>query len=387
MGFASVNEIAARLQQAREDYYNGTPSMSDAAYDRLEDRLREMLPNHPLLQQVGAKPLAGGGWPKVKHTIPMGSLNKAQDISDLINWHTGVGSPNGTDALIATDKLDGISVSLHYSNGKLAQALTRGDGDVGEDITRNVLLMQGFPRTLPATYEDFADETTPAMPADVWVRGEIICTLSDFATYFKGESNPRNTASGTAKRQSDPSKCKHLTVVAYQFLPHGVGLGTKEAELQALREMGFATPNWLTFVNLYEVNTYYKDYIDTVRAQLDYLIDGLVVEVNDSTLREMHGDLNGRPKAAVAFKFPHDSKQTVLRDIVWQVGKSGRITPVAEFDTIELGGRKITRASLAGVRQVQHLRLFQGCDVLVSLRNDVIPRVEANLDEGITNDI
>lgn len=394
MGFANINEIAARLQAAREAYYNGAPVMSDAAYDRLEDRLREMAPTHPLLQQVGAKPLVGGGWPKVRHTIPMGSLNKAQDAADLANWHANCRSISGVDALIVTDKLDGISVSLHYRNGALAQALTRGDGVEGEDITRNVRMMMGFPLSLPATYEDFADERAEATPADVWVRGEIVCRLSDFNTFFKGESNPRNTASGTAKRQSDAAKCKHLTVVAYQFLPNGVALGNKEAELQALREMGFATPNWGTYANLAEVESCYQDYIATVRDSLDYLIDGLVVEVNDNNLHAMLGELNGRPKAAIAYKFPHDSKQTTLRDIVWQVGKSGRITPVAEFDTVNLAGANVSRASLHNISNIRELagagnqfNLAKGDQILVSRRNDVIPYVESVLTPSDKGDI
>lgn len=390
MTAAMIESIATRLQEASAAYYNGTPTMTDAEYDALEGLLRGFDPNHEVLKKVGASVAPSSGWAKVRHTIPMGSLNKAQDANDLVDWHDGVGCIAGTDALIVTDKCDGISISLHYHNGKLVQAATRGDGDEGEDITRNVLLMQGFPTTLPSSYEDFAEETTMMTPADVWVRGEVICTLSDFAQYFKGDSNPRNTASGTAKRQSDNAKCKHLTILAYQFLPNGAALGTKEAELQALREMGFATPNWQTFSNLPQVVDYYQDYTNSVRDQLDYLIDGLVVEVNDGALREMHGDLNGRPKAAVAFKFPHDSKQTTLRGIVWQVGRSGRITPVAEFDTVSLAGANVSRASLHNLSYIADLagkaQLAKGDLILVSRRNDVIPYVESLVAPNLTGD-
>lgn len=379
----NIDLLVDRLQLARDAYYNGTPIMTDEVYDLLEDELRALAPNHPLLKRVGANVPASSGWAKVAHKIPMGSLNKAQTTLDLAQWHRDCGGIRGHNALIATDKLDGISVSFWYFKGRLSRAITRGDGDVGEDITRNVMLMKGCPHDLLPTYDDTTEGCRVQIPEDVWVRGEIVVTKTDFDAHFKGESNPRNTASGTAKRQSNASMCRHLTVISYQFLPNGVPLATKEAELQALADMGFDIPNWKVFNDLDDINVYYQRYVNYARGLLDYQIDGLVVEVNDAGLREMLGDLNGRPKAAIAFKFPHESKRTFLRGIVWQVGKSGRITPVAEFDPVNLGGVKVERASLHTVRNVQDLRLFKGCQVLVSRRNDCIPYLEANLDEPL----
>jgi DNA ligase (NAD+) len=378
-----IDSLAQRIQTARDAYYNGIPLMEDSVYDALEDELRRLDPAHALFTVVGAA-VQSGGWVKARHTIAMTSLNKAQTHDDFKGWHEDCGSVSGVDALIATDKCDGISIELTYKGRKLVQAVTRGDGEVGEDITRNVKLMQGIHHELPDSYEDFAEEGTVAMPDEVYIRGEIVVLLSDFATYFKGESNARNTASGTAKRQSDASKCKHLTILCYQFLPNGVPLATKEAELQALREMQFATPNWSTFASLDAAKSYYEEYNTTTRAQLDYLIDGIVFELNDSALREMLGELNGRPKAAVAFKFPSESATTTLQNIAWQVGKSGRITPVAEFDTVSLAGANVSRASLHNVGNLTDLAdqigqqyLKAGDTILVSRRNDVIPFVES----------
>ena len=363
MSTPQIQALYDRIQAANKAYRNGTPIMTDAAYDALEDQLRKLDPNHPHFQTVGAAPLAGGGWPKVRHSIPMGSLNKAQTGDDLKSWWPG-------RPVCVTHKLDGISVSLRYVDGKLTQALTRGDGDVGEDITRNVLLMQGAVKQIPTK-------------GTVYVRGEIICRKSDFKVHFQGESNPRNTAAGTAKRQSDPDKCKYLTVVAYQYLPEGVAPNTKQTEINNLISLGFETPSAYWAGSPTEVMAVYDDYIATKRDALDYEIDGLVIDVDNRDAREALGDLNSRPRGSVAFKFPHDQKVTNLRAVRWQVGSSGRVTPVAEFDEIILGGAKVKQASLHTVDRVLGLKLWEGCSIMVSRRNDVIPMVEMNLSDNI----
>lgn len=365
MSTPQIQALYDRIQAANIAYRNSAPIMSDAAYDALEDQLRALDPNHPHFAAIGAAPLAGGGWPKVRHSIPMTSLNKAQTSDDLKSWWPGKPS-------IITHKLDGISIDLRYEKRRLTQALTRGDGDVGEDITRNVLLMQGVVKQLP-----------PNLPDLVFVRGEIVCLKSDFAVHFQGESNPRNTAAGTAKRQSDPDKCKHLTVVAYQYLRDGVPLPSKAIELGDLASHGFIVPAYYPANTLAQVQAVYDEYVATKRDLLDYEIDGLVIDVDDRDAREALGDLNSRPRGAVAFKFPHDQKPSILRAIRWQVGKSGRITPVADFDEVVLGGAKVKQASLHTVDRVQGLKLWKGCSIMVSRRNDVIPMVEMNLSDNI----
>lgn len=371
--------LASRIEAARRTYYNQTGELvlTDAAFDALEDELRRLDPNHPVLVKVGAP--SGGAWPKATHRVPMTSLNKAQVNADLTGWAASCGTvPSG---YVVMDKLDGLSVSLCYEQRRLVQALTRGDGTTGEDITRNVLLMQGAVRMLPATLPD----GTPT-PDVVYVRGEMVVLKSDFAKHFVGESNPRNTASGTSKRQTGHEKCAYLTVIAYRLLLDGVGRDT-EVELTTLTKMGFKVPRWAKCADMAAVEAIYQSYVATVRDSLDYVIDGLVVEVNDYKAREALGDLGGRPKAAVAYKFMAPQRVTRLLNIDWQVGHSGRVTPVAVFEPVDFDGTKVERASLAGSRQVEHLKLFAGCQILVSRRNDVIPRVEANVSGGIENDI
>lgn len=380
----AIQTLVAKLTKARENYYNLKPGetaeISDAAFDALEDELRRLDPTNDFFKQLGAPAPVNGGWPKIQHTIPMTSLNKVQAKADLLNWIRGLGVQVFlAPAFTIMDKLDGMSLNLRYETRKLVQGATRGDGIIGEDITRNVLLMQGTVKVLPVTINGIT-------PKVVNVRGEVVCKRSDFTAHFPNESNPRNTAAGTAKRQSNPEKAKHLTFIAYQLLLDGAPLPSKELELTTLKALGFQTPRWSTAQSGVEIEKTYQDYIDSIRAGLDYDIDGLVVEVNDAGVRENLGDLNGRPRGATAFKFPHEQKETILRAIRWQVGNSGRITPVAEFDEVVLAGAKVTQASLHNISNITTLAaelnrtaLAVGDKVLVSRRNDVIPFVEALL--------
>ena len=362
------------LTKYDDAYYNGTPLVPDSVYDPLRDELVRLDPSNAYFSKVGAP--VNGAWPKVRHAIPMTSLNKAQNNGELVTWGKSVGK----GPRIAMDKLDGLSVALKYFRRKLVQALTRGDGITGEDITRNVLLMQGAIKMLPATIP--SGHGAVPTPDTVYIRGEIVCKKSDFKLHFPGESNPRNTASGTAKRQSNHQAAAHLTIITYQFLPDGVVLPGKSHELHALNGMGFNVPRWTTCLDENEIETHYQEYVAKTRLSLDYEIDGLVIDVADTATREALGDLNNRPKGSIAYKFPHESKQTTIRAIRWQVGNSGRITPVAEFDEVLLMGARVTQASLHTADRVKKLRLFKDCSILVSRRNDVIPMVEANISEG-----
>jgi len=367
-----IKTLADRIQAAKDAYYGpGQPIMSDAEYDALEDELRRLDPNHPVLAKVGAAP--SSGWVKVKHEIPMGSLNKVQAEPDMLKWAQGTSSKG----FVVMDKLDGASLSLHYSHGSLTRAVTRGDGITGEEVTPNAALIRGVVKRLPPSLAS----------VEVDIRGEVMAFKHDFAQFFPGESNPRNTASGTLRRQTGNHFCRHLSFVAYDLYVGNRQSPSKTQELQSLRDAGFLLPRWAKASSSTEMEAIYQAYLGGVRDSLDYEIDGLVLAVDDLAEREVLGVTNLRPKGAAAYKFPHPEKPTVLRDIEWQVGASGRLTPVAIFDEVALAGVQVKRASLAGVRQLKHLRLFRGCRILVSRRNEVIPRVEANLDLDIENDL
>jgi DNA ligase (NAD+) len=166
----------------------------------------------------------------------------------------------------------------------------------------------------------------------------------------------------------------------YQVLPDAHPPISKLTELELVRRMGFTTPFFTSLNGTDQIEDVYQQYIESSRENLDYDIDGLVVEVNLTSQAEALGMLNNRPKGAIAYKFPHAMADTILRDVLWQVGNTGRITPVAIFDPVVLDGAKITRASLANSRRFSDLRLTRGCRIRVSRRNQVIPYVESNLD-------
>lgn len=368
-----IDQIVDRLKHARRVYYSGgQPIMSDAQYDSLEDRLRDLDPDNSFFRAVGFG--ATDAFEKVAHTVPMGSLSKVQTQDEFREWVTSVNTKHG---LVITEKLDGISVSLRYENGKLVRAATRGDGQVGEDITRNVAKMKGVKPVL-------------ALPFSGHIRGEIILRKSDWKEHFPSYINPRNAASGIAKRL-DGEGSEHLTVMCYQAIPDSSWRQyyvNKDDELDELQRLGLLTMWWsLSPISL--VMYHYDRYISAAREECDYDIDGLVIELRSTLDSQAEGEHDHRPQGARAFKFPHDEAVTTLRAVDWQVGKSGRITPVAKFDTVYLAGANISQATLNNVVYIQTdlggLRI--GDQVTVSRRNDVIPCVEGVVLEGEGPDV
>ena len=373
---ARIAALAELLGRYKDAYYNGTPLVSDAAYDQLEDELRALDPKHALLASVGApvparaRSRAAGAavseWEKAQHKIPMGSLNKAVDEAEFHAWvarceeHAAREKlPKVQGDLFVTEKLDGISLEVIYEDGVLTEAITRGDGQVGERITANVVRMKGV---LPRLKERL----------NISVRGEIILKLSDMKRSFPNASNARNMASGTAKR-FDGAGCEHLTVLFYDL--EGEDAAHEVQKFARLQQLGFETPN-LYPTDLAGALQLYQQYAASKRAALDYEIDGLVIRCNPVRTQALLGELGGRPRAAVALKFASQTKVTRLNRIVWDTGDSGRVTPIAEFDMVWIGGAHLERASLHNISNVKALGISEGDEILVSRRNDVIPQVE-----------
>lgn len=363
-----IDQIVDRLKHARRVYYSGgNPIMTDAQYDSLEDRLRDLDPDNAFFRAVGFA--ATDAFEKVTHTVPMTSLNKVQTEEELQDWLRSVNLSSG---LFISEKLDGISVSLRYDRGRLVRAATRGDGQVGEDITRNVIKMRGVQAQLPLSYTGH-------------IRGEIVLTKSAWREYFPEYINPRNAAAGIAKRL-DGTGSEHLTVMCYQSIPDPTWRAyypNKDDELDEIQRLGFLTPWWsLSPADL--VMYHYNRYLDSARAALDYDIDGLVIELRSYLVMQDLGLTDHRPQGARAFKFPHDEAVTTLRAIDLQVGVTGRITPVAKFDTVYLAGANISQATLNNMVYILvdlgGLRI--GDQITVSRRNDVIPCVEGVVMQG-----
>jgi DNA ligase (NAD+) len=384
-----VAELVTRLEAYRASYYAGTATVSDEIYDALEDELRALAPAHPALARVGT-PAVSESWAKAQHEIPMGSLNKVTDAAEFGDWLARCDAllakqdaPSIASSLFVTEKLDGISIELIYRDGVFSDGITRGDGHVGEQITANVTRMRGVPSRI-------ADH------GRISVRGEIIVRSSDMRAHFPDYANARNAAAGTSRRL-DGQGSQHLTVVCYDMAreagmwvdgmrPDGMrpagASGNTAAEpateidkMQRLSNLGFATPNSFRG-DADAVLGIYQRYSQELRAALDYEIDGLVVRADSLDAQALLGDVNRRPRGAVAFKFASPSKISTVVEIRWDTGPSGRVTPVAIVEPVELAGATVRRASLHNVAHVRSLGIAVGDEVLVSRRNDVIPYVE-----------
>jgi DNA ligase (NAD+) len=362
---ARIAELAKLLRKYKDAYYNGTPLVSDAAYDALEDELRALDPSHEVIASVGA-PTKVTAWEKARHAIPMGSLNKAVSEEEFRQWADRCNElgkkqklKDITGDLFVTEKLDGLSLAVTYDGGKLVDAITRGDGQIGERILSNARRMKGVPHALKGKHS-------------LTVRGEIILKLSDMKKAFPDAANPRNQASGTSKRL-DGQGCEHLTVLFYDL--DGIDHDTEDKKFEILQELGLLVPNFKA-CDLDGALAWHKDYSKTKRAKLDYEIDGLVIRANDAHVQHMLGELNNRPRAAIAFKFASQAKVTTLLDIVWETGASGRVSPVAIVKPVVLAGATVQRASLHNAGMIAELDIGIGDEILVSRRNDVIPYVE-----------
>ena len=352
---SKTKELVDKIVKARHDYYNGEPTVSDIIFDAWVDELSKLDPNHTAITSVGAPVVSE--WKKASHFVPMGSLNKVNTESEFRSWAKDCSLSSG---IFFTEKLDGVSINTIWENGKFVQAITRGDGSVGEDITVNVARMKGVPKHINKSFSGS-------------VRGEIILLKSDNKQYFPEYANPRNAASGIAKRL-DGIGTEHLTIMMYTV--NGKDFDTENNQMDWLGKEGFIIPAFSVHKNIDEAINHYNKYQNSVRDSLDYDIDGVVIRVNNMTDQFALGDKNHRPKGAIAFKFEAPSAISRIIRFVDQVGNTGAITPVAEFDEVNLLGAKVKRASCYNYSYIKELGIDVGSEVLIIRANDVIPRIE-----------
>jgi DNA ligase (NAD+) len=349
------------LISASDSYYNKSESiLTDEEFDILKAEFKSLFPNDPLNTTIGA-PVDNSHWEKAEHDILMTSLNKCNEVSEFLKWV----NITKVDELVITTKLDGISLNLKYVNGKLEQAITRGDGIYGEVITRNVIKMKNVKKSIG----NFTGN----------LRGEIVLKQKDFESLNKklsnsGEklmSNPRNAANGIAKRL-DSTDSEYLTVLYY----FTTGDFKTEAEkFKYIENLGLETAYW-KLVNIDGAVKVYKEFEDHKRAESEVDIDGMVISVNNLEIQKKLGLINDNPKYSIAWKFKAMFAKTKLIDISWQPGNQQILTPVAIFETVRLGA-DISRASLCNVDMFITMNLAKGDEILVSRRNDVIPKVES----------
>lgn len=349
-----IKELELKIKEASDAYYNSDqPLISDEEFDALVDELRELNPDHPALKSVGAplnSPLS-----KVSHVIPMGSLFKINTEDEFRKWSESRGSD-----YVVQEKLDGLSVELVYEKGRFIQAITRGDGFVGEDITHNIRLVPTVPKKLPK-------------PITCNVRGEIILLKSELKS-ITGYVNCRNAASGMSRTKDPNEYASKLTVFAFDLVSTQFKGSQELHKLKALKALGFYVVKFKRCD--VEQAVKYREYYVGLRESLDHEIDGLVVKINDIKEQESLGVVDNRPKGQVAWKFAAESRRTFVKDITWEVGLTGRITPVAWLEPVPISGVTVTKATIHNVSRVEDLGVGIGSEVLVSRRGDVIPQIE-----------
>lgn len=359
--------LASQLRAFSAAYYDGNPSISDSEFDALVDKLRSLDPNNSFLKEVGA-PVATSVWPKRKHSTLMGSLAKVNTKEEFLHWAKDKG-----DNLFLTEKADGSTVVASYKSGKLVAITTRGDGTEGEDITPNGIQLQNVKQQLP-------------IPFTGELRGEAMMLLSTYTNVFEplGYRNARNGATGKLRDQKDSGLLKHLEVKWFDVIPTGESdLKTELDKFGFLEECGLQTiARAFSTCTAEQIWERFQEYVDSKRATLDYEIDGLVVKVNDISQQESLGIVSGRPKGALALKFPSVGRETTLLDVIWQRGKTGRFTPVAILSPVNVAGVTIERASLHNMDQIGRLGIAIGDTVLVQRNNDVIPQVVKLIHKG-----
>ena len=367
--------LTQEVNKHNKNYYvYDNPTISDAEYDKLYDELLALekelnfsLPDSPT-SRVGDDVLSK--FEKRKHEFPLYSLNKVKDYSDLGKWITDMQNDSGRHDLDFSleYKYDGLKVVLEYDGGRYKTATTRGNGKIGEDVTLQVKTIRSVPMNIP-------------FKKRLIVQGECMMTNKAFEEYNKTADiplkNPRNGVAG-AVRNLDP---KETAKRKLDFFCYDISF-VEDYEIKSQKDMhdfivdqGFLTGDYFKIIkNLKQAEDEIAK-IDKTKDHLDVMIDGMVLKVNDSTIREDIGYTNKFPKWAIAYKFKPVELSTILKDVVWQVGRTGKITPIAMLDPIELSGATVSRATLNNTQDIERKQISINSRVFVRRSNEVIPEV------------
>jgi DNA ligase (NAD+) len=375
---ARMKELASQVLEHRRRYYVlDAPIVSDSEYDALERELRDLEAEFPLLadpnsptQRVGAPPLES--FVKARHRTPMLSLDNAYSENELREWEARVrkGLSGTIPRLAAELKVDGLSLSLRYDRGNLVEAITRGDGETGEVATENAKTISDIPLVLPET-----------APGSLEVRGEVFLSRRRWEELnqqrdARGEArfaNPRNAASGTMKLLDS----RIVAERRLQFLPwQTLGASDHTKAMDQLSQWGFSPMPAKMEGDLEAVLAFIEAQREA-RLRLPFDTDGVVIKVVDLALQEQLGATDRVPRWSIAFKYPAMQATTRVQGITWQVGRSGKLTPVAELEPVEVAGSIVRRATLHNADELERLGVRAGCRVFIEKGGDVIPKIVA----------
>ena len=390
-------KIEALREQVRHHeylyYVLDAPEISDADFDRLMNELKTLETNHPSLvtpdsptQRVGGKPREG--LLKAPHSSPMLSLDNTYNEEDLRNWERRIHELTGSNDIqyVCELKLDGMSLALHYEDGKLVRGITRGDGSIGEDVTLNVRTVRSIPLSISKEKLKKA-----GLPPDFEVRGEMVMPTASFKKMNeereqKGLSlfaNPRNATAGTV-RQLEPSITaeRRLDYFGYSLLRQGRTFFDRHWQsLDALEAAGFKVNIRRTLAkNFDEILAFIQEWQEK-RESLPYEIDGIVIKVDRTAVQQELGFTGKAPRWAIAYKYAARSGVTQVEDILVQVGRTGKLTPVAALKPVHIGGTTVSRATLHNMDEIERLGVHIGDWVEVERGGDVIPKVTRVLND------
>lgn len=387
----SEKKIEALREKIRHHEYRyyvlDDPEISDAEFDQFMIELKKLEAGHPELvtpdsptQRVGGKPREG--FVKAPHSSPMLSLDNTYSEDELRNWERRVHELSGREEIdyVCELKLDGMSLALHYENGKLVRGITRGDGNIGEDVTLNVRTVRSIPLSIPLEKLKKA-----GIPANFEVRGEMLMPIAAFKKMNeerekKGLSvfaNPRNATAGTV-RQLEPSITaeRRLDYFTYMLLKDGrTWFDHHSKTLNALEAAGFKVNKTRKLAKTFEQIWAFIEQEEPRREKLPYEIDGIVIKVDRTALQQELGYTGKAPRWAIAYKYAARGGITKIEDILVQVGRTGKLTPVAALKPVPIGGTTVSRATLHNMDEIERLGVKIGDWVEVERGGDVIPKV------------
>ena len=365
------------LKKHNKLYFNNdSPIISDSEYDSLKKEIVNLEKKNSFLKKLNLNKQIVGSPPsnkfqKVKHLKPMLSLSNAFDKHDMKDFVSKINNflsiKDKNIEFSSEPKIDGISATLIYENGILTKGLSRGDGVVGEDILENLKTISEIPKKI----------TGNNVPALFEIRGEVYIGKKDFNNIKGNFANPRNAAGGSL-RQKNPEETSKIPL---KYFAYGFGViepmifSTQSEFLEKIKNWGFfISPLSKTVKNLNEIESQHS-YIDSIRASLDYDIDGLVYKVNDLKLQSRLGNTSNSPRWAIAYKFSAETAVTKIKDIVIQVGRTGAITPVAKVEPVTVGGVVVSNATLHNEDEIRRKDIRIGDTVQIQRAGDVIPKV------------
>lgn len=391
----TLKEAKKRIQKLREDivfhekkyYVENDPQISDYEFDmlikeliNLERQFPELIMPESPTQRVGEQPLEG--FASVEHSTPMLSLDNCYTMEELREFEERIQKiiPTAKITYVAELKIDGLGISVIYRNGKFAQAITRGDGLRGDDVTANVKTIRSFPLAIPQSGE-------------LEVRGEIYLPFSSFRKINRRReneelplfANPRNAAAGSI-RLLEPKEvaARMLDVFLYTLFVGGEEKESQWQNLQTIKKLGFKTnPQSRQCTSLDDVISFYEEWRER-RDTLDYDVDGIVIKVDSIEQQKLLGSTAKFPRWAISFKFPARQATTQIKDIVVQVGRTGALTPVAVLEPVKLSGTTISRSTLHNEDEVRRKDIRIGDFVLIERSGDVIPKVVRAIKEKRT---